>query len=606
MTRLYSFLSRYKYVISLFIVLVLIFAGSTEAFARVGGAGGGSSSGGSGGDGMGALIFYIFMLIPFPYNFITVGIILLLSFIFRKRIKQQSILNKIPNSATSTNVKNKGLDDYKLSNPSFDELKFKEKASTAFMQIQQAWADKDLSNVRRYISDGMYQRLITQIKMMDLLDQRNILSKIDIKGIYIDKVLQDGNYDVIHVAIHASIVDSFISKKHKKLNSGGYEQFVEYWSFIQKRGIESKDMYSVASCPNCGSELPKEAGEISKCEHCGTLTNSGSYDWVLAEITQADDYVTSKPLNDLSHNLSERVVELANDNEDFSVQLLEDKLSNGYLQIETAKVFKKPEMMRRFVSDEVYEKLSLQIESDPKFIYNRIFLSDVTLIGALQQGEKNILAISVKSAFQRVSINNNKLNIIDPQVSTKTEIVLFSRDIKANENKGSLYAHQCPSCGAPVEDTTDMNCVYCSALLNSTENEWIITEILTLNQYMEFFKANSQAFLAKLNPKKVNQMYKVRDYAFNNVLIMIAADGIFDVEEVDFANKMASKMGYNTTKVQGLIDMAKNKQLKIQMPNDKKECEKIYKLMEKAANVDNKVAPEEQELLDYIKNKYLN
>jgi ribosomal protein L37AE/L43A len=572
--------------------------------ARVGGAGGSSSSSGSGG-GIGELIFYIFLLIPTPYNFITVGIIIILYLIFKKRLKQRSIFNKIPNTATP-NAQNQGLEKYKAANPHFDESKFKTKVHTAFTQIQQAWAEKDLANIRRYISDGMYQRLNTQIKMMDLLDQRNELSKIDIKGIYIDKVLQEGNFDVIHVAIHAGISDKFISGKYKNLNSGGYEEFVEYWSFIQKQGIESKDMYSVLSCLNCGAELPTKAGEISKCEHCGTLTNSGAYDWILTEITQADDYITSTPLNDLSHNLNERISEIAHDNEDFSTQIIEDKVSNGYLQIETARVYKKPEMMRRFVSDDVYNTLSLQFETDPKFVYNRIFLSDVTVIGALQQGEKNVLAISVKSAFQRVSINENKLTIIDPQIVTQTKVVLFSRDIKANINKGSLYAHQCPSCGAPIGDTTDMNCGYCGALLNSTENEWIITGILSLNEYMEFFKTNAQAFLAKLNPDKINQMYKIRDYAFNNVLIMIAVDGVFDVEEIDFANSLARKWGYNTTKVQGLIDMARNNKLVLRMPESQKERQKIYNLMEKAAKIDNKVVDAEQSLLDHVKKEYLN
>jgi ribosomal protein L37AE/L43A len=573
--------------------------------ARVGGGGGSSSSGGGGGDGIGELIFYIILLIPFPYNMIVVGIIIVLYIIFQKRLKQRSIFNQLPSTNNLPSGESKSIAEYKNINPSFNEEKFKEKIKIAFTAIQNAWAEKDISKVRRYISDGMYQRLNTQIKMMNLLEQRNEINKLTVKGIYLDKVQQEGNYDVIHVAIHASINDKFVSDKYSKLNSGGYEEFVEYWSFIKKHGIEEKDMFSNITCPNCGGELPKEAGEISKCEHCGTITNSGAYDWVLAEITQAYDYVTAKPLHDLSHNLNERVNALAHDNDDFAVQLIEDKVSNGYLQIETAKVFKKPDIMKRFVSDELFSKLSLNIESVSSFVYNRIYLNDVTLIGALQKNEKNVLAMHVKTTYQRVSINGGKLTILDPQVISKTEVVMVSRDIKAGENKGSLYARQCPSCGAPIGDSIDMNCAYCGALLNSTSNEWIITDIFSLNEYMEYFKANAQDFMAKLNPNKIDQMYKVRDYAFNNVLIMIAADGVFDLQEIEFANSLARKWGYNTNKVQGLIEMARNNQLVIQMPEDKKERVKIYKLMEKAANADNKIVDEEKQLLDFIRDKYL-
>ena len=42
-----------------------------------------------------------------------------------------------------------------------------------------------------------------------------------------------------------------------------------------------------------------------------------------------------------------------------------------------------------------------------------------------------------------------------------------------------------------------------------------------------------------VKPSKVDGLYAVRDYAFNNVLLMIAADGIFDSEEMVFAEKLA-------------------------------------------------------------------
>ena len=70
-------------------------------------------------------------------------------------------------------------------------------------------------------------------------------------------------------------------------------------------------------------------GEVSKCPACGTLTNSGEYDWVLSEITQADDYVSSNHKLKLSKTLSNEIERIASEDEDFSVQLIEDKASNG-------------------------------------------------------------------------------------------------------------------------------------------------------------------------------------------------------------------------------------------------------------------------------------
>ena len=58
--------------------------------------------------------------------------------------------------------------------------------------------------------------------------------------------------------------------------------------------VKRKIMSQLPNCPKCGSPLGDNMGEVSKCDHCGTITNKGDYDWVLAEITQMGDYLEEK------------------------------------------------------------------------------------------------------------------------------------------------------------------------------------------------------------------------------------------------------------------------------------------------------------------------
>lgn len=592
----------------IFVVLIATLI-STDMYARMGGAGGGgggSSSGGGGGDGIGALIFYLFMLLPFPLNWICVIALVVGILVFSKLKKQGSILNKVQGNAVPTQKDVKGLAAYKLAHPDFNEQEFTAKVSKAFTDIQAAWSEKNISKVRRFISDGMYQRVNTQFKMMNILNQQNLLEKLEIKAVVIDKIETDSIFDVMHVGIFASIKDKFVSDTYSNLNTASYEEFVEYWSFIRKNSAVAKDMYHTNNCPNCGGDLSANMGDMCKCPYCGTITNSGEYDWVLAEITQADDYVTTSHLHDMSNTLSNKIEEISDADPDFAVQIIEDKASNGYLQIETARVLKDPKLMRRFVTDEFYNKFEIDIKSSGHFVYNRIFLNDVTLIGALQKDNKNILALAVKSSYQRVIISGGKAQLLDMAVVSKNEVVMMSKDIASGQNKGSVYAHQCPSCGGTISDTTDLNCPYCGSQINSTKNEWIISDVMAQNDYLNFFRDNSNFFIANVNPKKLDSMYKVRDYAFNNILIMIAADGVFDAEEIDFAKKTAKKWGYAPSKIEGMLDMAVNNKLVLRMPEDRKDCEKIYKLMIKTASIDGKIAPEEQALLDSVKQQYLS
>jgi DNA-directed RNA polymerase subunit RPC12/RpoP len=609
MKKFNSFLLRNQHLLMFVFILLIGVLLSADMYARMGGSGGsgGSSSGGGGGDGIGALIFYLIMMLPFPLNLIVVAALIIGIIIFTKLKKQGSILNKVNGSIVPKQKDVKGLAAYKQLHPDFNEQQFIQKATKAFTDIQAAWSEMNIAKVRRFISDGMYQRVNTQFKMMNILKQRNLLEKLEIKAVVIDKIESDGVFDVMHVGVYASIKDKFVSELYPNLNTASFEEFVEYWSFIRKNNVKAgKDMYNSYNCPNCGGDLSANLGDMCKCPYCGSITNSGEYDWVLAEITQADDYVTTSHLHDMSNTLANKIEEISDTDADFAIQIIEDKCSNGYLQIETARVLKNPSLMRRFVTDEYYNKFDVDIKTASHFVYNRIFLNDVTLIGALQKDNRNILAISVKCSYQRVVINAGKAQLLDIAIISKNDVVLMSKDILAGQNKGSIYAHQCPSCGGTISDTTDLNCPYCGSQINSTKNEWIISDVMSQSAYLNYFKENSNLFIGNVNPKKLDAMYKVRDYAFNNILIMIAADGVFDAEEIDFAKKMARKWGYAPSKIEGMLDMAVNNQLVIRMPEDRKDREKIYKLMVKTASVDGNISPEEQSLLDSVRGQYLN
>lgn len=587
-------------VLLLTLMMFLLIASET-LFARAGGAGGSGGSGGSDGGELIELIFHIIMLLPFPYNIIVIGIIILLFFLAKKKAKQQTILNKLPTGTTRSNPK--GYSKFLANNPSFNESAFKEKVRIAFTSIQKAWDAQDISHVRKFISDGVYQRFNTQFKMMALLDQKNAIENLQIKNIYIDKVESDGLFDIIHVAIHATIKDRFISKKYPQFNSGGTEEFVEYWSFIKKRGVQAKDIYHSSNCPNCGGELQPNAGEVSRCPYCKTITNLGDYDWILSEITQADDYIASNPKVSKSWNLYDKIRDLFKDDQDFSIQQIEDKASNGYLQIQTAKVLQDPKLLRRFVSDELYERLEKKIPQE-QIIFNRLYLNDVTLVAAEEREDKHLLMVAVKSSYQRVVQRGNSLVKLDEVVVSKTEVVYLQRDKHAVKAQGSIYAHDCPSCGAPIGDTVDLKCSYCGADVNSTKFEWIITDIVDPYTHKSLVKQQTSTMIGQMDIDKLDSLFDVRDYAFNNVLIMIAADGVFDAQEKLFAEKIAKKWGYSVNKLKPMFDMALNGQLIIRMPDNEKQRKKIFKLMLKAAQADNNICKEEQSLLDNIKQQY--
>lgn len=126
---------------------------------------------------------------------------------------------------------------------------------------------------------------------------------------------------------------------------------------------------------------------------------------------------------------------------------------------------------------------------------------------------------------------------------------------------------------------------------------------MSLEEYNVFYTQNKDFFSASVAPAKLEAMLKVREYAFNNVLMMLFADKTFTEEEDKYIRKLARKWGYTPDRLTGLIDMAKNNQLVLRIPEKPKNREKVYRKMCKAAAVDNHIAPQEQNLLDFYRHQ---
>lgn len=598
-----------------FLLFILIFVSSLNIFAAAGGGGGGHSGGGSGGDGGdgGAIIYLIYWLIrlilmlPFPINIIVLAIIIFFIYKAYKSYQAVSGLNSIPNynpssGYNSANRQDKVAEDFLAKNPDFDKENFKAKVRTAFTEIQLAWMQQDLSKVRKWISDGVYQRFNTQFIMMKQIEQVNQISDIQIQQVFIDEVETDGVYDIVHVGIQYSMYDGFESKKYTQLNDGGPLQALDFWSFIKKSGVKEKDLYHTVNCPNCGGNLPEDGGETAKCPYCSTITYLGDYDWILAEITQPDDYYNANAKYEKQGKFSRKIREQMGEKQDFSLQLLEDKASNGYMQLMTALVLKKPEITRRFVSDKLYEKIEQQIKSEPVFVFNRLYLNHVTSFDFFTENGKDNIVVALKRSSQKIKNTNSNSPQFDRSIFAQDEVLIMSRDAGAGKPLGSLYAHSCPNCGAPVKDTVDLKCTYCDAQLNSTKYEWIISDWMSASEYTQYKQAAGASFVIDKKVDDLDELFKVRDYALNNVLMMVAADGRISEEELQYVNSLAKKWNYDLNKIQGFLMLAKMNKLVVRMPQDTKQKQKIIALMEKAATLDNTITPEEQALLEQVKN----
>jgi predicted lipid-binding transport protein (Tim44 family) len=602
-----KFLSKLPVLGIVLVVFAILFI-SPELFARAGGGGsygGGGGGGGGDNDGLFAIIWVIFSLLPFPINFIVLAVVIV-GFIWFSRKKkvqmnQKSIFNNIP---TGANQNNKTTQQKEIPLKYANSGDIKQKIEHAFIQIQKGWQNQDLSKVRKFISDGVYQRFTTQFTIMNILEQKNVIYDIKIHNITVVDSHEENEYAIVDASVHATIVDEYKSAKYPQFNQGGSDTFVEYWSFIRKKNVDAaKDLYFTSNCPKCGDVLPEDAGEVAKCPSCGTLTNTGEYDWVLAEITQTVDYNANGFKK--ADATSKKLLEVYKNDPTFSIQMMEDKASNAFLQILTARTKGKAELARRFSSDTFYTKLENEVKSDNNKAYVRLYLNHVDLVNGYNKDQMDYLVFNVKYTKQQLQIDGGKGLLLDHAPVSLTKVLVMTRATNAAPAKGQLYAHSCPNCAGPIEDTTDTKCAYCGEALNSPKFEWIVDNIFDAQEYKQIRSQITVPMFTNANPEDTEQLFKIRDYAFNNILIIMAADGEFKQEEKNLLQQLSKQFKYNEAQVAGWISLAEQKKLSMIWPVNTEDKHKVYAMMEKAAMADNELHDTEKVLLDEAK-RYLN
>lgn len=590
--------------LNVFIFFVLLFI-SLDALARAGGGGGGggSSSGGDGG-GLAVAIYYLIRLIfmlPFPFNIIVIGVIIFLIYLYYKNNKESSTLN------TLSSLDRKIYDEASASPliasiPGFDQRAFYKKVDIAFYKIQEAWQQKNLKPVRQFISDGVYQRFEAQFLMMNALEQSNTLSGVELHERLIVAAENDGNFHILHVRLSASNTDHFESKKFRQLNSGGYESYTEYWTFVKKVNAQAqKDIYSSVNCPNCGSSIENKLGEVSKCDSCGTQINNGDYDWVLSEITQPEEFASNFNQLKSRNKFYERLNNKGYQGPEFSPQYIEDKASNAYLQIKVAQAFADQKRVNRFCSDEFTQKTKASFTRP--YLYNRLFTKDVSLINIYEDSANIFAVLSISCVQQKVTVENNKLQLINASPVSVDEYLILSRSKQFAVNKYSAMAHNCANCGAPVEDSLQLRCNFCGSALNDNSKDWIVENLLSLSEYNVY----RQGLGNSVNSNKQEQTLKdsnwdVRDFALNNMMVVAMADGVMQDEERDFLLATAKDLGYSTKKITELFDQVRSGGLALKMPPEAKKREKVIKLMHKVAEADGEFNDKEKTVLSEAEN----
>ena len=161
--------------------------------------------------------------------------------------------------------------------PNFTEEEFKQEAYDIYQKVQIAWMNFDYDNMRKSVTDEMYNMYKSQLTTLSVKKQTNIMKDFNLLGFNIRGMEIKDNIISLTVIMQVECYDYIVDKNNKVVRGTDKRKVIYNYAMTFNKGISEKPN----KCPNCNA--PLENVNSSKCPYCDSVIISENYDWVLAK-----------------------------------------------------------------------------------------------------------------------------------------------------------------------------------------------------------------------------------------------------------------------------------------------------------------------------------
>ena len=582
----------------------------TDVWARAGGGGGfgggggggGSGGGGSGGDG-GLIYLLVWLCVKHPLIGIPTTIAVVAFMIYGGKSAREGHVTRTirrGQALQERSAKDAAIAAVRARDPAFNPHEFLDRVRTAFVKIQHAWSDQDLSTVRPFISDGILERFSLQVGMQKAEGYRNLMQDVTIHAADIAAAYSDDSFDTFHVRIRASAVDTNVDLESGRRLSGSNraEEFVEIWSFHRRPGAKTLSQPGAieGNCPRCAA--PLDVVDVAKCNSCGAQVNSGEFDWVLAEITQEMEWHV--PSAD-AHVPG--LAELRSRDPHFSVQHIEDRVSVMFWRMRAAEFYRKLDQVRPVLSDKYANTISVelqQMEARGEF-WKEPAVGKVELIDVqpASPGEQDLVRVKVRwsGTYSEGDPACRSRELRRKAIYTHVFILARDHDAKSVQD-GAFHSAGCPSCGAPINVNKDGDCSFCGATITDGRWDWVLADVQPFTPDLAF-RAMSRVSPTATAHEHVDPFERDGDAELSLAILarVMFADGEISPPEREALVRLGSHRGLNEQQVQLIIDSAHTTQAVVPTTKTSRTAVQQLEQLVHAVLADGQISRRERKLL---------
>ena len=181
----------------------------------------------------------------------------------------------------------RNISEYYRFDPDFSEAELYEKISNWYVKFQNAWQDRNLEELRPYLTDAFYAQMDRQLDAYRQKKQTPHVERIAVLGTSLSGWQRRGGEDILVARLRTRIVDYVTDDATGRIVRGSNtaEKFMEYeWTLTRRTGVKTVtgEGARVQNCPNCGGAI--NINRTARCPYCDSIVTVDSSDWAVSAI----------------------------------------------------------------------------------------------------------------------------------------------------------------------------------------------------------------------------------------------------------------------------------------------------------------------------------
>lgn len=164
--------------------------------------------------------------------------------------------------------------------PNFNKTEFLNEGFKIYCDVQNAWMNFKLEDVKDVITDELYNMYESQLSTLEVKGEQNIMKDIKLKQCYLTDVVNQNNNITITTKYVIEMYDYIIEQGTGKVLRGSSTNKLRITYEMKLRKTLNENA-KVEQCPNCGGKITMNSS--GTCEYCGSKIVADNTKWVLTE-----------------------------------------------------------------------------------------------------------------------------------------------------------------------------------------------------------------------------------------------------------------------------------------------------------------------------------